>query len=65
MPMADLVIAAGKTALAHIRRNGLSPADIRAIFGASGAATWLAIAGLDHKLFAQFMTQRTAKTPVD
>jgi hypothetical protein len=63
--MADLVIAAGKTALTHIRRNGLSPDDISAIFGASGAAKWLAIAGLDHKIFAQFMTQRTAKTPVD
>jgi hypothetical protein len=41
------------------------PDDISAIFGASGAAKWLAIAGLDHKIFAQFMTQRTAKTPVD
>lgn len=63
--MAELIIAAGKTALAHIRKNGLSPDDISTIFGASGAAKWLAIAGIDHKLFAQFMTQRTDKTPVD
>ena len=65
MPMADLIIAAGPKALAHIRKHGLSPDDISAIFGASGAAKWLAIAGLDHKVFAQFMTQRTDKTPVD
>lgn len=65
MPMAELIIAAGKTALAHIRKNGLSPDDISTIFGASGAAKWLAIAGLDHKVFARFMTQRTNKTSVD
>ncbi len=65
MPMADLIIAAGPKALAHIRKHGLSPDDISAIFGASGAAKWLAIAGLDHKVFAQFMAQRTDKTPVD
>lgn len=65
MPMADLIIAAGAKALAHIRKHGLSPDDISAIFGASGAAKWLAIAGIDHKVFAQFMTQRTDKTPVD
>ena len=63
--MGDLVIAAGATALAHIRKNGLSPDDVGAIFGASGAAKWLAIAGLDHKVFAHFMAQRTDKKPVD
>ena len=63
--MADLVIAAGAKALAHIRQHGLSPDDISAIFGASGAAKWLAIAGIDHKVFAQFMTKRTDKRPVD
>ena len=63
--MADLIIAAGPKALAHIRKHGLSPDDISAIFGASGAAKWLAIAGLDHKVFAQFMTQRTDKKPVN
>ena len=63
--MADLIIAAGAKALAHIRQHGLSPDDISAIFGASGAAKWLAIAGIDHKVFAQFMTKRTDKRPVD
>ena len=65
MPMGDLVIAAGAKALAHIRKNGLSPDDIASVFGASGAAKWLAIAGLDHKVFAKFMTRRTNKSPVD
>ena len=63
--MSDLVIAAGPKALAHIKNNALSPDDISAIFGASGAAKWLAIAGLDHKVFAEFMPQRTDKKPVD
>ena len=63
--MSDLVIAAGPKALAHIKNNALSPDDISAIFGASGAAKWLAIAGLDHKVFSQFMPQRTDKTSVD
>ena len=63
--MADLIIAAGAKARAHIQKNGLSPDDISAIFGASGAAKWLAIAGLDHKVFAHFMAQRTDKTPID
>lgn len=63
--MSDLMIAAGPTALAHIKKHGLSPDHVSAIFGASGAAKWLAIAGLDHKVFTQFMAQRTDKTPVD
>lgn len=63
--MSDLIIAAGPSALAHIRKKGLSPDDISALFGASGAAKWLAIAGLDHKVFTQFMPQRSDKTPVD
>ncbi|NBR79906.1 MAG: patatin-like phospholipase family protein, partial [Alphaproteobacteria bacterium] len=33
-----LIIAAGPTAYEHIKKNGLSPDDISAVFGASGAA---------------------------
>jgi hypothetical protein len=36
--MSLLRIRAGQSALAHIQKNGLSPADISAVFGASGAA---------------------------
>ncbi len=64
-PSQDLVIAAGPSALKHIRENGLSPNDISTIFGASGAAKWLAIAGLDHAVFSEFMPKRTDPKPVD
>lgn len=63
--MSDLIIAAGKTAYQHIKENGLSADDVSTIFGASGAAKWLAIAGLDHAVFSKFMPQRTKKQPVD
>ncbi|MDG1690844.1 MAG: patatin-like phospholipase family protein [Alphaproteobacteria bacterium] len=65
MPAQDLTIAAGPSALKHIRENGLAPNDISTIFGASGAAKWLAIAGLDHAVFSEFMPQRSRSTPVD
>lgn len=61
----DLIVAAGPAARAHILKNGLSANDISAIFGASGAAKWLAIAGIDCAVFGQFMTQRTKTGPVD
>ncbi|PIE61999.1 MAG: hypothetical protein CSA29_00405 [Desulfobacterales bacterium] len=51
-----LIIKAGKTALAHIRENGLAPEDITAVFGASGAAKWLSIYGLDRAVFSQWLS---------
>ena len=63
--MHDLVIAAGPSAYARIRDRGLSADDVSAVFGASGAAKWLAIAGLDHAVFSQFMPQRSNPQPVD
>jgi hypothetical protein len=53
--MSLLRIRAGQTALAHIQKNGLSPADIAAVFGASGAAKWLAIYGLDRAIFSEWL----------
>ncbi|HCY87883.1 MAG TPA: hypothetical protein DHV36_22295 [Desulfobacteraceae bacterium] len=50
-----LVFKAGKTAQAHIRDKGLSPSDIRAVLGASGAAKWLGIYGLDRAIFSQWL----------
>ncbi len=50
-----LIIQAGKTALAHIRKNGLAPEDITAVYGASGAAKWLSIYGLDRAVFSQWL----------
>lgn len=46
---------AGRTALAHIRKNGLSPGDIRVVLGASGAAKWLGIYGLDRAVFSEWL----------
>ncbi len=60
-----LTIYAGDTALAEIRRHGLTPDMISCIFGASGSAKWLAIAGLDIALFEHWMPQRSKGEPVD
>lgn len=46
-----LQILAGPTAFKHIQQYGLSAGDISSVFGASGAAKWLAIYGLDHAIF--------------
>lgn len=59
-----LKIYAGETALAEIRRNGLSPDMISTVFGASGSAKWLAIAGLDIALFDKWFSRRTKTSPV-
>ncbi|WDP90657.1 MAG: patatin-like phospholipase family protein [Desulfobacter sp.] len=50
-----LTIKAGKTALAHIRERGLAPEDITAVLGASGAAKWLSIYGLDRAVFSRWL----------
>jgi len=61
--MTSLKILAGPKALQHIQRNGLSPRDIAAVFGASGAAKWLAIVGLDSTIFSQWLP--TSNQPID
>ena len=61
---ADFIIAAGPKAYQHIQQHGLSPDHISTIFGASGAAKWLTIAGLDSAVFGDFMHQRQNPTPV-
>lgn len=59
---ANLSILAGKTAYQHIVNNGLEPKDIAAVFGASGAAKWLSIYGLDAAIFGRWLPQ--SKQPV-
>ncbi len=61
--MATIKILAGKTAYEHIQQNGLNPADIGAVFGASGAAKWLTIHGLDSVIFDQWLSQ--SNQPID
>lgn len=51
----NLRIVAGPSAYARIRQHGLSPADITAVFGASGAAKWLSIYGLDRAIFESWL----------
>ena len=53
--MSLLRIRAGQSAFAHIKQHGLSPSDISAVFGASGAAKWLAIYGLDRAVFSEWL----------
>nr|WP_319490660.1 patatin-like phospholipase family protein [uncultured Desulfobacter sp.] len=55
----NLTILAGRTAYRHIKENGLSPDDIDAMLGASGAAKWLSIYGLDSAIFSQWFSGRT------
>ncbi|MBW2940560.1 hypothetical protein [Zhongshania aquimaris] len=54
--MNKLRILAGQTAFDHIRQHGLQQSDVSAIFGASGAAKWLAIYGLDRAIFSEWLT---------
>lgn len=53
--MSSLRVIAGASAYRHIQSRGLSSADVSAVFGASGAAKWLAIVGLDKAVFAEFL----------
>lgn len=50
-----LQVLAGPKAYQHIRANGLSPQHIGSVFGASGAAKWLAIYGLDQAIFTRWL----------
>ena len=55
LTMKKIKILAGAQAYQHIQKNGLSPQDISAIFGASGAAKWLTIYGLDKAIFSEWL----------
>lgn len=54
--MSLLSIQAGSRAYAQIQQQGLKPAHISSIFGASGAAKWLAIYGLDRAIFSRWLS---------
>ncbi len=57
-PPWELHLLAGKSALEHIQKKGLSPGDIRGVVGASGAAKWLSLYGLDRWIFSQWLSRR-------
>ncbi|MBW1896448.1 MAG: patatin-like phospholipase family protein [Deltaproteobacteria bacterium] len=54
----NLLILAGKSAYNHIRERGLSPSDITVVMGASGAAKWLVLYGLDSAIFSHWFKGR-------
>lgn len=59
----SLLFMAGSRAYARIRENGLGPEDIRLVLGASGAAKWLGIHGLDVAVFGNFLSRRSSPLP--
>ncbi len=50
-----LTIKAGPRALARIRQNGLSPADVGILPGAAGGPKGIGIQGLDLALFGDWL----------
>jgi hypothetical protein len=56
--MTALQLYAGPTALASIRRDGLSPEQFRTIVGASGGPKWFVLYGLDRYLAGEFFAGR-------
>lgn len=52
-----LRVLAGPGAVRRLRKHGLEPEHVGAVFGASGAAKWLAICGLDQSIFGQWLSE--------
>lgn len=62
--MKYLQVLAGPSAYQHIRQHGLDVEDISAVFGASGAAKWLGIYGLDRAILSDWLTSRSRPLPL-
>lgn len=60
--MRPIQIFAGHHALTHIREQGLKPADIRVIMGASGGPKWFVLSHLDRYLINHWLPQMTEQT---
>ncbi len=54
----DILFLAGHRAYERIRSNGLSADDVKIVVGASGAAKWLVLHGLESVLFGQWFAGR-------
>ncbi|MGK0499804.1 MAG: hypothetical protein ACJAYG_001449 [Oceanicoccus sp.] len=61
--MSVLRLRAGATAYQQINQHGLAAEHIAAVFGASGAAKWLTIYGLDKAIFSDWLT--AAEQPIN
>lgn len=54
----DILFLAGHRAYERIRSGGLSADDVKMVVGASGAAKWLVLHGLESTLFGQWFAGR-------
>ncbi len=54
----DILFLAGHRAYERIRSRGLSADDVKIVVGASGAAKWLVLHGLESTLFGQWFSCR-------
>ena len=54
----DLLFLAGHRAYERIKAGGLCADDVKMVVGASGAAKWLVLHGLESALFGQWFTGR-------
>ncbi len=54
----DILFLAGHRAYERIRSGGLSADDVKVVVGASGAAKWLVLHGLESALFGQWFAGR-------
>ncbi|WP_300667289.1 patatin-like phospholipase family protein [Desulfoluna sp.] len=54
----DLMFLAGHRAYERIQSGGLAPDDVSMVVGASGAAKWLVLHGLDSALFGRWFVGR-------
>lgn len=53
------IIQAGKSALHHIKKNGLSPNDITSIPAAAGGPKWISLFAFDKYLIREWFQDRT------
>ena len=56
-PFSSFVLKGGPTAIAHLRRHGLAPADIACIPAAAGGPKGLALLPLDRLLHAEWLVR--------
>ncbi len=60
--MKNLRLLAGKKAKKKIEKNGLTPDLVRLVVGASGAAKWLVLRGLDQFVFGEWLVKSKTET---
>ncbi|PIE74867.1 MAG: hypothetical protein CSA18_02860 [Deltaproteobacteria bacterium] len=58
-----LLFLAGEKAYRKIKKDGLSPDDVKVCVSASGAAKWIVLYGLDKAVFGNWLNKR--QTPVN